>query len=87
MDSPELALSAMYRILKKSGAHRISDESATELRSVVETVASEVAVMAVKASEHANRRTVRADDIRFAYKTLMPDISPAARAEIRRLAP
>ena len=80
MDSPELALSAMYRMLKKSGAHRVSDESAAELRSVVEAIASEIAIMAVKASEHANRRTVRADDVKFAYRTLMPDLSPAARA-------
>lgn len=78
MDSPDLALSAMYRILKKSGAHRVSDESAAELRSVVEALASRLAVMAVKASEHANRRTVRADDVKFAYRTIMPDSAAAA---------
>lgn len=73
MDSPDLALSAMYRILKKSGAARVSDESATELRSVVEEFAGRVAGMAVKASVHANRRTVRADDVRFACRTLSGD--------------
>ena len=30
MKSSELGLSAMYRILKKSGAERVSDESANE---------------------------------------------------------
>jgi histone H3/H4 len=32
MKSSELGLSAMYRILKKAGAERVSDESADELR-------------------------------------------------------
>jgi len=39
MKSSELGLSAMYRILKKSGAQRVSDESAAELRRVIEEIA------------------------------------------------
>jgi len=35
MRASELGLSAMYRILKKSGAERVSDESANELRRVM----------------------------------------------------
>ena len=42
MKSSELGLSAMYRILKKSGAERISDESADELRRVIEDFAVEI---------------------------------------------
>ena len=38
MKSSELGLSAMYRILKKAGAERVSDESADELRRVIEAV-------------------------------------------------
>jgi len=34
MTSSEFGLSAMYRILKKSGAERVSDESADELRRI-----------------------------------------------------
>lgn len=79
MDSPELAMSAMYRILKRSGAPRVSDESAAELRRVVEEFAARVADMAVKASVHANRRTVRADDVRFACRALSDGISGAPR--------
>ena len=79
MDSPELAMSAMYRILKRSGAARVSDESAAELRSVVEEFAASVASMAVKASMHANRRTVRADDVRFACRALSDGIPGAPR--------
>lgn len=79
MDSPDLALSAMYRILKRSGAARVSDESAAALRTVVEEFAGRVADMAVKASVHANRRTVRADDVRFAFQTLSDGASGVPR--------
>jgi len=36
MRSSELGLTAMHRILKKSGAERVSDESANELRRAIE---------------------------------------------------
>ena len=45
MKSSELGLSAMYRILKKAGAERVSDESADELRRVIEEVANGIAKM------------------------------------------
>ena len=48
MKSSELGLSAMYRILKKSGAQRVSDESAVELRRVIEEIAEAVAKNAVE---------------------------------------
>ena len=43
MRSSELGLSAMYRILKKSGAERVSDESANELRRAIEEIAEAIA--------------------------------------------
>ena len=68
MKSSELGLSAMYRILKKSGAQRVSDESAIELRRVVEEIAEAIAKNAVDMSKHAGRKTVKADDIKLASK-------------------
>jgi histone H3/H4 len=47
MRSSELGLSAMYRILKKAGAERVSDESADELRRVIEELAINIAKSAV----------------------------------------
>ena len=38
MKTSDLGVSAMYRILKKAGADRVSDESAEELRRVLEAV-------------------------------------------------
>ena len=68
MKSSELGLSAMYRILKKSGAQRVSDESAVELRRVIEEIAEAIAKNAVDMSGHAGRKTVKADDVKLASK-------------------
>jgi histone H3/H4 len=70
MKSSELGLSAMYRILKKAGAERVSDESADELRRIVEDIATEIAKNAVDMSKHAKRKTVKAEDVKLASKSL-----------------
>ena len=69
MKSSELGLSAMYRILKKSGAERISDESGDELRRVIEDLAVEISTSAVDMAKHAGRKTVKSEDIKLASKT------------------
>lgn len=68
MKSSELGLSAMYRILKKSGAERVSDKSADELRRILEEVATNIAKSAVEMSIHAGRKTIKAEDIKLAAK-------------------
>ena len=68
MKASELGLSAMYRILKKSGAERVSDESANELRRVIEELAEAIAKNAVEDANHAGRKTVKAEDIKLASK-------------------
>ena len=64
-------MSAMYRILKKSGASRVSDESADELRRILEEAASHIAKNAVEMSNHAGRKTIKAEDIRLASKSFL----------------
>ena len=68
MKSSELGLSAMYRILKKAGAERVSDESADELRTILEEVGTIIAKSAVDLSSHAGRKTVKAEDVKLASK-------------------
>ena len=70
MKSSELGLSSMYRILKKAGAERVSDESAEELRRVIEEIALEISKNSVEMSKHAGRKTVKAEDVKLATKTL-----------------
>ena len=69
MKTSDLGVSAMYRILKKAGAERVSDESADELRRVMEDIAIEIAKNAVDMSKHAGRKTVKAEDVKLASKT------------------
>ena len=68
MKSSELGLSAMYRILKKAGAERVSDESADELRRIIEEIAINIAQSAVDMTTHAGRKTVKAEDVKLASK-------------------
>jgi histone H3/H4 len=69
MKTSDLGVSAMYRILKKAGAERVSDESAEELRRVIEDIAMDIAKNAVDMSKHAGRKTVKAEDVKLASKT------------------
>lgn len=71
MKSSELGLSAMQRILRKAGAGRVSDESADELRRIVEDVASGIAKSAVDLSAHAGRKTVKAEDVKLASRSFL----------------
>lgn len=68
---PEFGLAAMYRIMKKSGAERVSDDAADELRKVLEEAAERIAHQAVELSVHAGRKTVKPEDIRFAAKNVI----------------
>jgi len=68
MKSSELGLSAMYRILKKAGAERVSDESADELRRIIEEIAGDIAKSAVYMAAHASRKTVKGEDVKLASK-------------------
>ena len=68
MKSSELGLSAMYRIWKKAGGERVSDESADELRRVIEEIANSIAKSAVDMASHAKRKTIKAEDVKLASK-------------------
>lgn len=63
-----LPLAAMEKILKKSGAERVSDNAKAALKDVVEARAEEIAAQAVKLAMHAGRKTVKAGDIKLATK-------------------
>ena len=69
MNASNFGLPAMYRILKKAGAERISDESATELGRILEDIGIEIAKNAIEMSKHANRKTVRGEDVKLAAKS------------------
>jgi histone H3/H4 len=61
-----IPLAAMERILKNSGAYRVSEESKVALRQVIEDIAMEIGEESVRLANHAGRKTVKAEDIRLA---------------------
>jgi DNA-binding protein len=67
----ELGLATMYRVIKKSGAERVSDDAADELRKILEDVAERIAKQAVDLSIHAGRKTIKSEDVRLAAKNIL----------------
>ena len=61
----------MYRVLKKSGAERVSDDAADELRKVLEDVGVRISKQAIELSIHAGRKTIKPEDIKFAAKNVI----------------
>ena len=63
-----LPLAAMEKILKKSGAERVSDKAKEALKNVLEDIAEDIASQAVKLAMHAGRKTVKSGDVKLAAK-------------------
>lgn len=63
-----LPLLPFERIAKKTGVKRLSREALEELRDAMDEYATQLAEKAVKISRHANRRTVKAEDVKFVTK-------------------
>ncbi|HEU5447362.1 MAG TPA: histone family protein [Nitrososphaeraceae archaeon] len=68
---PELGLAGMYRIIKKSGGERVSEEAADQLRRILETIAIKISDQAVDLCIHAGRKTIKGEDIQLAAKNLL----------------
>ena len=54
------------RIIRKAGAERVSEDAVEELRRAVEEVGEEVAQDAINLADHANRNTVKKEDVEMA---------------------
>jgi histone H3/H4 len=63
-----LPLAAMEKLLKHSGAERVSEDAKEALREVLEEYSFGLAKRANEFAAHANRKTVRGSDIWLATK-------------------
>ena len=63
-----ISLAAMERLLKKSGAERVSEDAKQALKEVLEDQAIELGKKATQFALHAGRKTVKANDIKLASK-------------------
>ena len=61
-----LSRQAAKKILKESGALRVSDEAADELAETINKFAYGIAKKAVKLASHAKRTTVKKEDVDLA---------------------
>ena len=63
-----LPLAAMEKLLKKSGASRVSFDAKEEMREVLEKYAEGICEKAIRMSKHAGRKTIKSLDIKEAAK-------------------
>jgi len=63
-----IPLAAMEKILKQSGAPRVSDKAKIALRDVLEEYVEKIAQDAVRFANHAGRKTIKSGDIKLALK-------------------
>lgn len=63
-----LPLAAVDRVIRKSGAPRVSESAAMVLREVLEELGIKIARDAMEYATHAKRKTITAEDIRLAVK-------------------
>ena len=63
-----LSLNAMDKIIRNSGAERVSDDAKEALAEVLQEKGAEISKEAKKLAEHAGRKTVTKKDILLAVR-------------------
>ena len=66
----ELPLAPLKRLFKQAGAERVSDDAMMLLADNLEDQTSIIAENAINMAKHAGRKTIKADDLELAIKTL-----------------
>lgn len=64
----EFSISKMKEMIKSQGDKRVSEESAEELRTILETFSGDIAEEGIAIANEDGRKTVRAEDIRKALR-------------------
>jgi histone H3/H4 len=65
----EFSISAMHNLVKSQGDKRVSNGSADQLRSILETFAGDVAEEAIAIAKEEGYQTVKGEHVRKALKS------------------
>ena len=66
----EIPKAPIARIIKDTGAERVSEDAKAELAEYLEEVARDVAIEAHNVAKIAKRKTIKPEDIKLAIKNL-----------------
>lgn len=66
----EVPKAPIARIIKDTGAERVSEDAKAELAEYLEEVARDVAIEANNVAKIAKRKTIKPEDIKLAIKNL-----------------
>ncbi|MEM1684442.1 MAG: histone family protein [Nanopusillaceae archaeon] len=65
-----IPIAPLYRILRKAGANRVSEEAKKAFVEAVVEIADKISARSVEFAKHAGRKTIQEEDVKMAYKEL-----------------
>ena len=71
MSEVEFGSAAVYRILKKAGADRVSDDAVDEFKASLDDIGVRIGQKDVELALHAGRKTIKATDVKLAVKNFL----------------
>lgn len=66
VNTTQLPILALEKLMKDKGAQRVSDESKEELRKILENYLYELSIKASKIASHSGRKTINSGDLLIA---------------------
>ncbi|RDD52702.1 histone [Nanoarchaeota archaeon NZ13-N] len=66
-----IPIAPLYKILRKAGASRVSEEAKKAFVEAIVEIADRVSERAVDLAKHAGRRTVQEEDVKLAWKEVV----------------
>ena len=67
----DLSIAAMHRIIRKSGAERVSEAGCKELARVLEEVGVKIGKEALEFTMYAGRKTMKGKNVKIAAKKIL----------------
>ena len=61
-----IPLLALEKLMKETGAERVSDDAKVELKKILETYLYELSIKASKIASHSKRKTINSGDLLIA---------------------